>query len=330
MYINIDIINMASLDKLTSIINLQKRLKSYSIKNSSEIDSTVLLLERLTKVFYESNIKKMEKQELNNAVSGVIQDMWIIFWFEQLKIIEEYHKSIKSYWDESGYDRKQDVKIKFLQINEILLENWLHPFPPFDGLLLSESKLVRQMIYSDKYVHKCYIDDAIYKTEYGYVSSPKLKNTELLYDIRSYIDYRRENHDDIEWSNNELLLSLLSNNEDEKDVYNLVLNKYGSKTYKELYEKSCLKNFINFEPYPPNLEYNNSYEIRDLLNDEWVDSDKSEDSYDSFVYYLINMLYKLILKMCLNVYIFLLIIVHIFLSLKLYVLCVFFFFILYF
>ncbi len=48
---------MTSLDKLTSIINLQKRLKSCSIENSPEIESAILLLEQLSKVFYESKIK---------------------------------------------------------------------------------------------------------------------------------------------------------------------------------------------------------------------------------------------------------------------------------
>lgn len=282
---------MTSLDKLNSIINLQKRLKNCSIENSPEIETTILLLERLTKVFYESNIKKMEeheqlkenereKKEINDAVSGLIQDMWLIFWFEQLKKIEEYHKSIKSGWDESGFERKQDVKTKFLQINKLLLENWLHPFPPFGELLLSESKLVSQMIYSSKYYHKCHVDDAIDEVEYGYVSSPKLKNTKLLYTISSYIDYRMSHHSDhdIKWYNNKLLEDLLSCNYDKKDICNLALNKYGSKTYKELYEKSSLKNFINFEPDSPNLEYNNSYKFRDLFNYEWDGSDNDDQS----------------------------------------------------
>jgi hypothetical protein len=218
-----------------------------------------------------------ENKKLNEAVSELIQDMWLIFWFEQLKIIEEYHYSIKSGWDESGYERKEDVKTKFSQINKLLLENWLHPFPPFGELLLSESKLVSRMIYSSKYYHKCHVDDAIDEVEYGYDSSPKLKNTELLYTIRSYIDYRRKNHHNEEWFNNELLLSLLRYDVDGKDICNLVLNKYGSKTYKELYEKSCLKKFINFEPRSPNLEYNNHYEIKDLFNYEWDGSDNDDN-----------------------------------------------------
>jgi hypothetical protein len=281
---------MTSFDKLTSIINLQKRLKSCSIENSPEIESTILLLERLTKVFYESNIKKMEeyeqikenereKKEINDAVSGLIQDMWHVFWFEQLKIIEEYHYSIKSGWDESGYDRQQDVKTKLLQINKVLLENWLHPFPPFGELLLSESKLVSRMIYSSKYYHKCHIEDAISKTEYGYVSPPVLKNTNLLYTISSYIDYRISHHFDldIKWYGNKLLENLLSCNYDEKDICNLALNKYGSKTYKELFEKSSLKNFINFEPDSPNLESNHSYKFKDLFNYEWDGSDNDDN-----------------------------------------------------
>ena len=285
---------MTSLDKLNSIINLQKRLKSCSIENSPEIETTILLLERLTKVFYESNIKKMEEYELlkkneheekekNEAASGLIQDMWMIFWFEHLKNIEEYHYSIKSGWDESGYKRKQDVKTKFLQIHQVLLEKWLHPFPPFGELLLSESKLVSEMIYSDKYFHKCHIDDAISDTEYGYVSSPKLKNTELSYTISSYIDYRMAHHyeHDIRWYGNKLLENLLSYNRDEKNICNLALNKYGSKTYKELYEKSALKNYINFEPNSPNLESNHSYKLRDLFNYEWDGSDNDENSENS-------------------------------------------------
>jgi hypothetical protein len=281
---------MTSLDKLTSIINLQKRLKDCSIENSPEIETTILLLERLTKVFYESKIKQMEEyeqlkkneheeQEKIEAAQGLLQDMWLIFWFEQLKIIEEHHYDIKSGWDQSGYDRQQDVKTKFLQINQVLLEKWPHPFPPFGGLLLSESKLVREMIYSDKYFHKCHIDDAINEVEYGYVSPPELKDTNLSYTISSYIDYRMLHHfeHDIRWYGNKLLENLLSYNHDEKNICNLALNKYGSKTYKELYEKSALKNYINFEPTSPNLEYNNHYEIKDLFNYEWDGSDDDDD-----------------------------------------------------
>jgi len=282
---------MTSFDKLTSVINLQKRLKDCSIENSPEIETTILLLERLTKVFYESKIKQMEEyeqlkkneheeQEKIEAAQGLIQDMWMIFWYEQLKEIEKYHYSIKSGWDQSGYDRQQDVKTKFLQINQVLLEKWLHPFPPFGELLLSESKLVSEMIYSDKYFHKCHIDDAINEIEYGYVSSPKLKNTELSYTISSYIDYRIAHHyeHDIRWYGNKLLENLLSYNGDEKNICNLALNKYGSKTYKELYEKSALKNYINFEPNSPNLESNQSYKLRDLFNYEWDGSDNDENS----------------------------------------------------
>ncbi len=134
--------------------------------------TTILLLERLTKVFYDVNIKKMEEieqlrdiecknREINEADSELIQDMWLIFGFEQLKIIEEYHYSIKSGWDDSDYERKEDVKTKFSQINKLLLENWFHPFLPFGELLLSESKLVSEMIYSSKYYHKCHVEDAI-------------------------------------------------------------------------------------------------------------------------------------------------------------------------
>ena len=285
------ITDLTSLDKLTSIINLQKRLKDCSIENSSEIETTILLLERLTKVFYESKIKQMEEyeqlkkneheeQEKNEAAQGLLQDMWNIFWFEHLKNIEEYHYSIKSGWDVSGYERQQDVKTKFLQIHQVLLEKWLHSFPPFGELLLSESKLVSEMIYSDKYFHKCHIDDAINEIEYGYVSSPKLKNTELSYTISSYIDYRMLHHHehDIRWYGNKLLENLLSYNHDEKNICNLALNKYGSKTYKELYEKSALKNYINFEPNSPNLESNQSYKLRDLFNYEWDGSDNDENS----------------------------------------------------
>jgi hypothetical protein len=282
---------MSSLDKLTSIINLQKRLKNCSIENSQEIETTILLLERLTKVFYDTNIKKMEEieklreierenKELNEAVSELIQDMWLIFWFEQLKIMEEYHYSIKSGWDESGYERKEDVKTKFSQINKLLLENWFHPFPPFGELLLSESKLVSEMIYSNKFYHKCHVEDAINEVEYGYVSSPKLKNTKLLYTIDSYIDYREKYHYDICWTNNKLLKNLFTCKYDEKNICQLVVNKYGSKTYKELYEKSSLKKFINFEPTSPNLEYNYHYEIKDLFNYEWDGSDNDDDSDD--------------------------------------------------
>ena len=190
---------MSSSDKLTSIINSHKRLESCSIKISPEIESAILLLEQLTNVFYTSKIEQMqelerikkteqEQKEILEAASGLIQDMWMIFWFEHLKNIEEYHYSIKSGWDESNYDRRQDVKTKLLQIHQLLLEKWLHPFPPFGQLLLSESKLVGRMIYSQKYIHKCHIDDAISKTEYGYVSPPQLKDTNLLYTINSYID----------------------------------------------------------------------------------------------------------------------------------------------
>ena len=77
---------------------------------------------------------------------------------------------------------------------------------------------------------------------------------------------------------NKLLENFLSYNRDEKNICNLALNKYGSKTNKELYEKSSLKNFINFEPDSPNLEYNNSYKFRDLFNYEWDGSDNDDKS----------------------------------------------------
>jgi hypothetical protein len=293
---------MTSDNKLTYIIDSHKRLQSCSIKIPPEIASAISLLEQLTKVFYESNIKKMEEcerikkieheelerikkteqeqKEILEACRGLIQDMWMIFWFEQLKKIEEYHCSIKSGWDESNYDRQQDVKTKFLQIHQVLLDNWLHPFPPFGQLLLSESKLVGRMIYSQKYIHKCHIDDAISKTEYGYVSPPQLKDTNLSYTINSYIDYRMSHHSehDIGWYGNTLLENLLSNNYDEKDICNLALNKYRSKTYRELYETSALKNYINFEPDSPNLEYQESYKLRDLFSYEWNGSDSEENS----------------------------------------------------
>ena len=130
---------MTSLDKLTSVINLQKRLKDCSIENSPEIETTILLLERLTKVFYESKIKQMEEyeqlkkneheeQEKIEAAQGLIQDMWMIFWYEQLKEMEKYHYNIKSGWDASGYDRQQDVKTKFLQIINLSFLNILDVF----------------------------------------------------------------------------------------------------------------------------------------------------------------------------------------------------------
>ena len=114
---------MSSSDKLTSIINSHKRLESCSIKISPEIESAILLLEQLTNVFYTSKIEQMqeheqikttehEEQEIDEAARGLMQDMWIICYFEELKKIEEYHYSIKSGWDESGYERQQDVKTK--------------------------------------------------------------------------------------------------------------------------------------------------------------------------------------------------------------------------
>ena len=284
---------MPSYNKLTSIINSHKRLENCSIKIPPEIESALLLLEQLTNVFYTSKIKQMEEheqikqiesdtQEIDEAARGLIQDMWMIFYFEELKKIEEYHYSIKSGWDESGYERRQDVETKLLQIHQVLLEKWLHPFPPFGQLLLSESKLVGRMIYSQKYIHKCYIEDAISETEYGYDSPPQLKDTNLSlsYTIDSYIDYRMSHHSehDIKWYGNTLLEDLLSYNNDEKDICNLVLNKYGSKTYRELYEKSALKNYINFKPESPNLEYHESYKLRDLFSYEWNGSDSEENS----------------------------------------------------
>ena len=133
------------------------------------------------------------------------------------------------------------------------------------------------MIYSEKYIHKFSIKDAISKTEYGYVSPPQLKDTNLSYTISSYIEYRMSHHSehDITWYDNTLLQELLSNNNDEKDICNLALNKYGSKTYRELYEKSALKNYINFEPASPNLNHNESYKLIDLFN-EWDGSDSEE------------------------------------------------------
>ena len=228
----------------------------------------------------EQEQDKQEQKEILEACRGLIQDMWIIFWFLLLKNIEKYHYSIKIGWDTSGYERQQDVKTKFLQIHQLLLDKWLHPFPPFGQLLLSESKLVSQMIYSEKYFYNCHIDDAISEPEYGFVSPPELENTNLSYTISSYIDYRMAHHyhHDIRLYGNKLLINLLSSKRDEKNICTLTLNKYGSKTYRELYETSALKNYINFEPSSPNLEFEHSYKLRDLFNYEWNGSDSEENS----------------------------------------------------
>lgn len=283
---------MQTINNLQSVISKLKQLDDLSIEIPLEIESLALLLEQLTRKHHESNTQKIKdiqrqreiesnQKKLNEAVSGILQDMWLFFWMGQLEKIYEYHNNIKSGWDDSGYDRKQDVKAKFLAIHQLLLEEWNFPFPPFSQVQLYDSKMVKRMIYSSKYAHKCYADDGI-PCEYGYTYPPILTKSILEYTIESYITFRRKNYSYDEWNRNEILNQIFNSYyyEDRPDLYQLVLEKYGFKTYKELCEKSCLKNFINFEPDSPNLEYNKSYNITDLLSYEWDGSDNEEEEED--------------------------------------------------